>query len=287
MGSISEWVKIVGIGAIVGLLGYQVFESPTPSVNSRTLPIDAPRSSSTEGGDREKQDLMRIVEAPLRGAFKFPDSVKVRWLKTEHKKLFSQAGLSVPPMDELEEWKMRGVYSAPTPMGLYGPFEKFFANVSVSRLDHALGGEVYFMNDGSWRRVWELSGTYSTNATDADLKKAGIEFCDDVSAIDKGAFKEFELGFSRVGLYDDLVKYAVDPKNKSYFESCLSEKNSMRDCRIYHKCVVNPDREKECKDGYQICTAGEPVKQCADKIVAAFKKRTDEEANKKKSNGQR
>lgn len=283
MGSALEWAKVVGIGAIVALLGYQVVETFKPAVTPGTLPIEAPRSSSTEDADRAKQDLMRIVEAPLRGNFKFPDSVKVRWLKTEQTKLLSHAGLNVSQNDEIEEWKMCGVYSAPTPMGLYDPFEKFFARVSIAHSDKALGGEVYFMSDGSWHHIWELAGPLSTSADEKDLKKAGVDFCDGMNSVDKGVYKEYGLGFPRFGWYDDIVSYASDQKNKSFFDSCLAGKNTLRDCRVYHRCVINPEREKECEKGYQLCAAGEPVKQCADKIVAEFKRNAEKEAAEKKN----
>ena len=283
MSSVPEWLKVSGIGVIIALMCYQVFQPPKPLVTSGTLPIEAPRSSSAEDVDKAKQDLMRIVENPLRSNFKFPDSVKVRWLKIDQRKILSQAGLKVSRENEIEEWRMCGVYSAPTPMGLYGPFENIYAKVAVDRGKNQLDGGVFFQHDGDWSLMAFLTLPYPEKVDEKKVDDAGIEFCNGVNSVDMGEFKGYNIGYYVDNLYDDMVKRIVDKKETDDYNKCLTGGNSFHDCLSYYNCFTNPEKEKECSNGFNICTPSDTVKQCVDKLHVEFKRLYEEDKKKKEA----
>jgi len=269
-----EWAKVIGIAAIVVLLVYR--GSPDFAANSSAP--ENPRAdamsiaSGKAGDDRARADVLRILEQPIREVFKFPESVNIKELKVSSVEVFKEAGLKPTNKDDkIESWRICGTYSAPTPLGLYGANEPFYIRGLVDYAGHSINGDVFFKSEGEWKHISGIRNSISFKAKYEDIKNGGIEYCDDVGALDMGTLKGFErldFGFSNSFNIEHRIREMHDDKPMiTYINSCMAKGDRYGDCSRYYECIVN-DKEQKCKEEAAECAEGDTVKACVEKMRA-------------------
>jgi hypothetical protein len=226
---VLDWIKVVSLVALVGLMALPYLQQKTASIKTTTEIASLEIQNHT---DEHETEIIRILERSLRGVFKFPDSVRIAQSKVSQFELLAAAGIKVTNADDkIEIWKVCGTYSAPTPLGLYGPNELFFIDAAVNYLEKEIVGEIYFQTEGEWKQVEVGSHFISSISSKEDLERNRIKYCGDVQRIAMGSLSGFTFGYGRSRAYENVVSdIAKNKENVAELNACLANGDRFDNC---------------------------------------------------------
>lgn len=274
-----ETAKVIGLGVIIVLLalhGEPAKNASNAGTEARLMaaPANAPTADKSPPAEQRMEDIIRIVEYPLRSAFKFPDSVKTKIIKIDAKSVLRDNGFTaLDPKDDIQYIRICGRYSAPTPMAMFGPFEEFFARVLISPEYKNISGEVFFRNEGKWKHLHGLDSSYAFDIADKEVAENKGDFCDNMSPVDMGTLSDYKLvsGVLIDIQLNGIKTMAATEGIADFINSCIIDNNEINICLLYYSCMKATDRTERCSKASAQCQLGESVSVCAPKLRAALK----------------
>lgn len=235
---------------------------------------DSEAETWNAGADKARlADMRRLMEEPLRNAFKFPESVKFQSVTFRYTPVLQAAGLEVSDIgQELEFAEMCGLYTAKNGLGAYGQLEPFYAQVAVDNREKAITGEVMFESDAEVRVLSNLDSKVALDGNPEAFKGHWKRLCGDADTMNLGMFQGYEVGYGAYGVADvavNLDQFTSEPSFRAYLSQCTQDQHPLSSCLWYFNCFSSAGSDNEyCQVARKICSPDDTAKQCEAKEVA-------------------
>lgn len=273
-----EVVKILLLVAILATLlnDSAVFENVVSTNNEvATQQTVESGESGGEAGikDSSKEfetDIIRILEAPLRSVFKYPEEVNFSQTVFDAFYVRGRAGFLLASSSQ--DLGVRGVsycgyYSAKNGMGAYGPLERFFILSSIDEDELEIGAEIYFELDGEFKQLFAIDSNYPLDFERDKFQEGWQQYCPNAGAIDKGIFADYKLDGSAFQLkllterYEGLIKNS--PDLVSFVKTCTAIAG-FDACVAAHECIFKAEQGKTgyCGEVRALCPEGTSKDAC-------------------------